>query len=263
LVSLLTVLKNHAKNLSIILSSLLALYAGGFGCGLHQRPDPYHTPTLTVPIAGFGFPTTTLTAPCDVAFTNSTVGESVSYQWDFGDGGVSNEKTPTHRYTTGGTYNVKLTATNSSGTNSLTKAIAIATLGNCYTHCRVKGFTMLQMPSSIDPAYNLEIKVLDHLSNALGSAYYSNSSSNCYQSYLPTSRFYVNGSSQFYFSEFTDITQTANIEVRYSTTSGGTVISKLIPVRPADYPPPVVGGTRDMTLNTTDGWGVKVTTDWY
>jgi PKD repeat protein len=87
------------------------------------------TPTVTTPptppVASFGFPNTGLNAPCDVVFTNITTGESVTYQWDFGDGGASAEKTPTHRYNTVGTYTVKLTASNTGGSSSATKLITI------------------------------------------------------------------------------------------------------------------------------------------
>jgi PKD repeat protein len=79
----------------------------------------------TPPLVSFGFPNTGLNAPCDVLFTNVTTGESVTYQWDFGDGGASAEKTPTHRYNTVGTYTVKLTASNTGGSSSATKLITI------------------------------------------------------------------------------------------------------------------------------------------
>jgi gliding motility-associated-like protein len=53
-------------------------------------------------------------APHTAAFTNSTTG-AVSYVWDFGDGTTSNDANPTHTYTTAGTYNVMLIATNANG----------------------------------------------------------------------------------------------------------------------------------------------------
>ncbi|MBK7886173.1 MAG: PKD domain-containing protein [Bacteroidetes bacterium] len=46
-----------------------------------------------------------------ILFTNISVGAS-SYIWDFGDGSSSNATNPSHTYTTPGTYNVKLIASN-------------------------------------------------------------------------------------------------------------------------------------------------------
>ena len=55
---------------------------------------------------------TILTAPpFTVQFTNSTNNaQNFSWQWQFGDGGISYDKNPTHTYTTNGTYTVTLIA---------------------------------------------------------------------------------------------------------------------------------------------------------
>jgi Flp pilus assembly protein TadG len=55
-----------------------------------------------------------------VTFTNSTVGNQGSCQWDFGDGATSNScgNTVAHTYTTRGTYNVTLTVNGQSLTRS-------------------------------------------------------------------------------------------------------------------------------------------------
>ncbi len=51
-----------------------------------------------------------------VKFTNSTTGPGIiSYQWDFGNGGTSVEKSPIKVFNTKGTYTVKLTAISSEG----------------------------------------------------------------------------------------------------------------------------------------------------
>jgi PKD repeat protein len=229
------------------------------------------TPVLTAPVAGFGFPNTGLTAPIDVAFTNATIGESVSYQWDFGDGGASNEKTPTHRYVTAGTYTVKLTASNSGGNNSTTKSIVIGAVANGFTQCTLQSLTILQMPSSLPIAYDLEIRLLDHLSNVLGSGYHYNQSHASiegtwlYQAELPGGYFYSSsGGSQVYYLPVTDVSKTINWELKYKATPTGATITKLIPFRPADYPATAGNNINvPMTLNTTDGWGIKAYATWY
>ncbi len=57
------------------------------------------------------------TAPLTVNFTNSSTG-SVSYNWNFGDGGTSTVTSPAHTYTAGGIYNVQLIATGTCTPNS-------------------------------------------------------------------------------------------------------------------------------------------------
>lgn len=51
----------------------------------------------------------------DIAFANESVGSVASYQWSFGDGGVSGNANTTHNYTSPGTYHVALSATGTNG----------------------------------------------------------------------------------------------------------------------------------------------------
>jgi PKD repeat protein len=60
-------------------------------------------------------------APLDVSFTNLTTGPATSYAWDFGDGGMSAERSPTYRYMAPGDYTVTLTATGANGSHTATK----------------------------------------------------------------------------------------------------------------------------------------------
>ncbi len=72
------------------------------------------------PVAAFTTvpqPNTTLEVPSSITFTNTSV-DANSYLWDFGDAAVSTEMTPTHKYTTGGKYHIKLTAFNTNGCSS-------------------------------------------------------------------------------------------------------------------------------------------------
>jgi PKD repeat protein len=61
-----------------------------------------------------------------VKFTDFSTNGPTSWLWEFGDGNTSNQKNPVHTYANNGYYDVKLTATNSYGNNSITK--------NAYIH---------------------------------------------------------------------------------------------------------------------------------
>ncbi|MFT4152420.1 PKD domain-containing protein [Parafilimonas sp.] len=66
-------------------------------------------------------------APLDVTFTNTSIGGQ-SFVWDFGDGDSSTEESPTHQYTTAGTYTVTLTATDSLTCNNTDDTSMIITV---------------------------------------------------------------------------------------------------------------------------------------
>ncbi len=77
-----------------------------------------------VPDAGFSFTTDDL----KVNFTNSSTGGfgNVTYTWDFGDGSTSSEQSPSHTYSSPGTYTVKLTITDAqSNTDTISKSVTV------------------------------------------------------------------------------------------------------------------------------------------
>jgi PKD repeat protein len=97
-----------------------------WGC---KPADPVvPTPTPTAPVPSFSVTLSSPYAPSVATFTNITIGDGVSYQWDFGDGGGSTSKNTTHTYTAVGTYTVKLVAVNGGGTREVTKVITLNVL---------------------------------------------------------------------------------------------------------------------------------------
>ncbi len=60
-----------------------------------------------------------------VAFNNTSLGEAVAWEWRFGDGIISNVKSPSYAYPTRGPYSVSLRGKNVDGiwSNLITKTI--------------------------------------------------------------------------------------------------------------------------------------------
>jgi len=82
----------------------------------------------TLPVkADFYAETVSGTAPLTVQFYDLST-NATSWAWDFGDGGTSTDQDPIHIYTTGGTFTVKLTASNSGSNDVLTSTNLITVL---------------------------------------------------------------------------------------------------------------------------------------
>ena len=60
-----------------------------------------------------------------VTFTDASTGNIVSRNWDFGDGGTATGTTVTHTYTSPGTYQMTLTISDGTKTNSSTRTIVV------------------------------------------------------------------------------------------------------------------------------------------
>ena len=88
-------------------------------------PVPTNTPTIPRPIAGFTQDLTSGNAPLVVSFTNLSQGQIDKHSWDFGDGGNSSKKNPTHTFKTPGLYTVKLKVTGPGGKSNVTRQINV------------------------------------------------------------------------------------------------------------------------------------------
>lgn len=73
------------------------------------------------PSANFTANATNGVSPVTVQFTDTSTGNPTSWNWDFGDNITSNERNPTHTYTTVGAYTVKLNVVNEAGSSNLTR----------------------------------------------------------------------------------------------------------------------------------------------
>ena len=72
------------------------------------------------PVANFSADKTSGAAPLAVQFSNSST-NATSWSWNFGDNTSSTAQNPSKTYSSAGTYTVKLTATGSGGSHTVTK----------------------------------------------------------------------------------------------------------------------------------------------
>ena len=79
------------------------------------------TPTAP-PVAGFVANQTQGLAPFNARFTDTTNNTPTAWYWTFGDGGTSTSQNPAYTYTSAGTYSVTLTASNSAGSDKITRS---------------------------------------------------------------------------------------------------------------------------------------------
>lgn len=91
------------KNLIYVFFAFLSLTI--FSCGT-STPEPLPVSDFTSSVDGK-----------TVTFTNAST-DGVSYLWEFGDDNTSAEASPVHTYDGNGSYVVKLTVTNETGTDS-------------------------------------------------------------------------------------------------------------------------------------------------
>jgi PKD repeat protein len=78
--------------------------------------------TSGAPVAGFSATPQQGTAPMAVNFTDTSQGSITAWSWQFGDGGTSTARNPSHTYSAGGTYTVSLTVQGPGGSNQATKS---------------------------------------------------------------------------------------------------------------------------------------------
>jgi uncharacterized protein (TIGR02145 family) len=84
------------------------------------------------PIAEFTVNTTSGNAPLTVNFSDQSINNPTSWQWDFGDGGTSIQQNPNYTYNTEGAYTVSLSVINSYGSDTEEKSdyITVSSGGN-------------------------------------------------------------------------------------------------------------------------------------
>jgi|GEM_PF-5381211 len=80
---------------------------------------------VIAPVADFTFQPASPTTTTPVTFTDASSGGPTSWTWDFNDGNSATGSSVTHKFTSPGSYAVKLTATNSAGTSQKTHSVTV------------------------------------------------------------------------------------------------------------------------------------------
>ena len=112
---------------------------GGWNWKTQIASFSFGAPVVVAPVANFSGTPTTIVVGGSVQFTDLSSNNPTSWAWTFNGGtpATSNEKNPLVTYNTAGTYNVSLTVTNSSGsdTKPIDNYITVNTGGGVVTYC--------------------------------------------------------------------------------------------------------------------------------
>lgn len=76
---------------------------------------------VNIPRANFAADKTKGSGPFTVYFTDLSGGNPTGWSWEFGDGGMSSDRNPSHTYAENGIYTVSMTASNANGQDTETK----------------------------------------------------------------------------------------------------------------------------------------------
>lgn len=119
-------------------------------------PNPVATPTpeptTEAPTSEFDADPVSGFEPLEVRFTDKSKGDPTSWAWSFGDGGTSSEQNPTYLFEDEGNYTVKLTVSNSKGSDSEEKINLINVIPTecaaSFTQDKTSGFMPLEVSFS-------------------------------------------------------------------------------------------------------------------
>lgn len=88
-----------------------------------------------VPTAAFTWAPASPVVGESASFTDASTGDPATWSWDFGDGGASSERNPSHVFGRAGRFDVTLTVSNAAGSDSTVQSIDVAPGGNCTLTC--------------------------------------------------------------------------------------------------------------------------------
>ena len=115
-----------AETLKTLKPGAYSLYALGLENNKIIAIDQTRIDIATPRVANFTITPLSGKAPLEVRFTDSSTGNPVTWQWDFGDGRAATTKNPINTYQKAGNYTVTLTVTYSDKTTQIvTKSVVV------------------------------------------------------------------------------------------------------------------------------------------
>lgn len=95
----------------------------------HETKTVSIGPAETAPVANFTWAPANPSVGQSVGFTDASSGSPTSWSWAFGDGSSSTHPHPTHTFSAAGSYSVRLTVANSSGSDHKTRVVVVLESG--------------------------------------------------------------------------------------------------------------------------------------
>ncbi|MBV9495140.1 MAG: PKD domain-containing protein [Acidobacteria bacterium] len=121
--------------------------SGAAGTSSAQKTVTVSGPSIPMK-AQFTWSPTNPVAGHDVGFSDQSTGNLTAWVWNFGDGGISSEQNPVHRYNTAGTYTVTLTIYRNAEALATTRTISVIS-GNPATPAIVASFDASTVNASV------------------------------------------------------------------------------------------------------------------
>jgi PKD repeat protein len=113
--------RNPSHQYTAVGSYSVTLTVTGPGGSDFEIKTNYITVGDSPPVAGFYGTPTSGPKPLNVQFTDASMGNITTFAWNFGDGGTSTARNPSHLYTEVGNYTVILTVTGPGGASTKTE----------------------------------------------------------------------------------------------------------------------------------------------
>ena len=122
----------------------LMLSVGNTSCRNTTSFGSHQVSVAAVPSVDFAASPLTGMAPLTVTFNGSATGDPTTWVWNFGDGTSGNGQNVSHTYLGGGSYSVRLVATNAigTGTKSKTDYIQVLSGGHEVATTPISGITI-------------------------------------------------------------------------------------------------------------------------
>ncbi len=90
------------------------------------QPVKVAPPPVPRPVAAFTVSPAAPAVSQPVGFSDASTGNPKSWSWNFGDGGTSTARNPTHVFVTAGSYSVSLKVANTSGSSNTSQTVTIS-----------------------------------------------------------------------------------------------------------------------------------------